>query len=400
MCVQLKSSLSDLAVFGGAPAFEQPLHVGRPNIGDRSRLRARFEEILDSRWLTNAGRQVQEFEERIAVLSGTRHCIAVCNGTIALELVIRALGMTGEVIVPSFTFVATAHALQWQQIRPVFCDVDEKTHNISPDCVEKLITPETTGIIGVHLWGRACDTEALDVIARRHRLAVLYDASHAVACSHGGKMIGGFGDAEVFSFHATKFVNSFEGGAILTSNDELAKKVRLMKNFGFAGYDNVIGIGTNGKMSEISAAMGITSLESLDDFISRNRANYQLYRERLSRIGGLRLIEYDNRERQNFQYIVAEIDDRCGLSRDQLVKVLHAENIYARRYFYPGCHLMEPYRTLYPGAGKELPVTEKLTHRVIAFPTGTAVGAAEIEGICGVISCAVHHAKTVAEKLG
>ena len=252
----MKQAVEQLALFGGRPAFDEPLHVGRPNIGNREQLLARFNDMLDRRWLSNNGRYVQEFEQRIATLLGVRHCIAMCNATVALEIAIRALGLHGEVIVPSYTFIATAHALQWQQITPVFCDVDAHTHNIDPARVEALITPRTTGIVGVHVWGNTCDLLALEEIARRHKLRLLYDAAHAFACSWGGRMIGNFGDAEVFSFHATKFLNTFEGGAVVTNDDQLAHIIRLMKNFGFVNYDQVEYIGTNGKMSEIAAAMG------------------------------------------------------------------------------------------------------------------------------------------------
>ena len=274
---QDRKNLEDLAIFGGEPLFKDKLHVGRPNIGNRDRLLARINDILDRRWLSNNGIYVQEFEQRIAELVGVKHCIAICNATIALEIAIRAAGLKGEVIIPSFTFVATAHSLQWQEITPVFCDVDPYTHNLDPLKIEQAITPRTTGIIGVHLWGRPCNVEALTKIAQNHNLKLMFDASHAFGCSTKGRMVGSFGDAEVFSFHATKFLNAFEGGAIVTNNDELATKIRLMKNFGFAGNDNVVYIGTNGKMHEASAAMGLTGLESLDEFIDVNYQNYKHY---------------------------------------------------------------------------------------------------------------------------
>ena len=174
----MKNNLDSLAIFGGEPAFTQKLHVGRPNVGDRTALLGRIEKILDDRWFSNMGPFEQEFERRIADMIGVKHCIAMCNATVALEISIRALDLSGEVIVPSLTFVATAHALQWQQIRPVFCDIDPATHNIDPACIERMITPLTTGIIGVHLWGRSCDTEAIAEIAARRGLRVLYDAAH------------------------------------------------------------------------------------------------------------------------------------------------------------------------------------------------------------------------------
>ena len=344
--MQAKSVLGDLAVFSGRPAFAESLHVGRPNIGDRQRFAERVSDILDRKWLTNAGRYVQEFEQRIAELVGVKHCIVMCNATIALEIAIRALGMTGEVIVPSFTFIATAHALQWQEITPVFVDVDPRTHTLDPEKVEQMITPRTTGMIGVHLWGGACDIEALTEIAQRRGLKLLFDSAHAFGCSYKGRMIGGFGDAEVFSFHATKFLNSLEGGAVVTNNDELAQKMRLMKNFGFTNYDSVNYIGTNGKMNEISAAMGLTNLESMDDFVSVNRRNYKQYEAELTGLEGVSLLTYDEDEKCNYQYVVLEIDEaRTIVTRDELMEILHKENVLARRYFYPGCHRMEPYRS-------------------------------------------------------
>lgn len=210
-------SPADLAINGAAPAFADPLHVGRPNIGDRDQFLRLAGEMFDRRWLSNNGPLVVEFEKRVAGHLGIKHCIAMCNGTIALEIAIRALGMTGEVIIPSYTFVATAHALHWQGITPVFADIDPDTHNLDPAAVRRMITSRTTGIIGVHLWGRPAPVEALQAIADEHGLQLMFDAAHAFGCSHGGKMIGSFGRAEVLSFHATKFFNTFEGGAVVTN---------------------------------------------------------------------------------------------------------------------------------------------------------------------------------------
>lgn len=381
-----KEHIEELAFLGGRPEFDDFLHVGRPNIGDRANFMDRVGDMFDRHWLTNNGPLVQEFETRIAEFLNVKHCVAVCNATIALEIVARALDLRGEVIIPSFTFVATAHALHWQRITPVFCDVDPHTHNIDPVEAEKLITPRTTGIVGVHVWGRACDVNSLEFIARKHNLKLMFDAAHAFACSHQGQMIGGFGDAEVFSFHATKFFNSFEGGAVTTNDNLLARKMREMRNFGFSGLDGVIEVGTNGKMSEISAAMGLTSLESLDDFIAVNKRNYYAYKKGLLGIPGIKLVEYDGHEKNNFQYVVVEVDEsQSGINRDLLVRVLHAENILARRYFYPGCHQMEPYRTLYPEAGERLLETEKLTDMVIQLPTGTAITEEIVFRICELI---------------
>jgi dTDP-4-amino-4,6-dideoxygalactose transaminase len=389
----IKNELRELALFGGEPAFPDKLYVGRPNIGDRERLLSRINDMLDRRWLTNNGPYVQELEGQLASLLGVKHCIAMCNATVALEIAIRAVGMTGEVIVPSMTFVATAHALQWQQITPVFADVDPRTHNLDPARVEALITPRTTGIIGVHLWGRACAPDELADLARRRGLSLLFDAAHAFGCSYQGRMIGNFGDAEVFSFHATKFYNAFEGGAVTTNDDDLAARIRLMKNFGFAGFDRVVHVGTNGKMSEVSAAMGLTSLESMGEFIEVNRRNYERYRQGLAGIAGVTMIRYDDRERCNFQYIVLEVDESVtGVPRDHLIDALWAENVVARRYFWPGCHRMEPYRSYQPNAGLLLPETERVVERLVSLPTGTGVTDSQIDAICAMISLVVRSA--------
>lgn len=396
----VKRGSGDLAVLGGRPAFGEPLYVGRPNLGVRARFLERVHDILDTAWLTNNGPYVREFERRVAATVGARHCIAMCNGTIALEIAIRALGLTDEVIVPAMTFVATAHALQWQQITPVFADVDPDTYNLDPTAVERMITPGTTGIIGVHLWGRACDTEGLAELAARRGLKLLYDASHAFGCSRRGRMIGTFGAAEIFSFHATKFVNALEGGAIVTNDDELAARVQLMRNFGFAGYDNVIDIGTNGKMNEVAAAAGLTALEGMEGFVRANRENYHAYQKELAPLPGIRMLAFDETEHANYQYIVIEIEQgTAGLGRDDLMRVLHAENVVARRYFYPGCHRMEPYRSTLPQAGRFLPVTERLVERVLCLPTGSSIGAAEIGTVCAIVRLALAHTAEVRRRL-
>src|ERR671921_40561 len=344
-----KSCFENLAIFGRPPAFDEKLHVGRPNIGDRRRLLERIEDLLDRRWLTNSGPYVEEFEQQVSEMVGTRHCIATCNGTLALEIAIMAAGLTGEVIVPSFTFIATAHALQWRGITPIFCDIDPGTHNIDPHRIEQLVTLRTTGVIGVHLWGRPCEAEALAEITRRHDLKLIFDAAHAFGCSD---------------------------------------------------YDNVTHLGTNGKMSEVAAAMGLTSLEDLEDFIAVNHRNYKQYERELADIPGIRLSSYDESEKRNYQYVVLDIDEEAAhLGRDALQKVLWAENVLARRYFYPGCHRMEPYRSCFPYAGERLPNTERLSRRVLSLPTGTGITADQIAEICRIIRLAAAHGPEVREKL-
>jgi dTDP-4-amino-4,6-dideoxygalactose transaminase len=392
--------MNALAILGSRPAFSEPLHVGRPNIANRARFMKRTSEMLDRRWLSNNGPLVQEFERKIADYLGVKHSVCVCNATIGLEIVIRAAELRGEVIVPAFTFIATAHALKWQEITPVFADVDPATHNLNPETIERHITSRTTAILGTHIWGRACPIESLTEIAQRHGLKLLFDAAHAFGCSHQSRMIGGFGLAEVFSFHATKFLNSFEGGAITTNDDALAERIRLTTNFGFSGYDNVIHLGTNGKMTEVCAAMGLTNLESIEDLVAVNRRNYECYRAALFDIPGVTLMDYDPAEFGNYQYIVVEVDPAlAALSRDELIQVLYAENVLARKYFWPGCHRMEPYHSYDPLAGQLLPETERLAERIVVLPTGQAVSAEIVDRICNIIRAAFVEAPQIRSKL-
>src|SRR5436305_3622733 len=308
-----------LAIFGGAPAFGEQLHVGRPNVGDRAQLTTRLNRMFESRWLSNSGPFERQFEQRICDTLGVQHCVTMCNATVALQILTRALGITGEVIVPAFTFVATAHALQWQGLTPVFCDIDPATHNISPAEIEALITERTSAILGVHLWGRPSPIDELQVIAGRNNLLLLFDAAHAFGATYNGRAIGNFGSAEVLSFHATKFVNSAEGGAVVTNDEAVAGRVRAMRNFGFVGYDEVNSLGTNAKLSEPCAAIGVTNLESAEKFRRANQVNFAEYRNGLAGVPGIRLLEYDEQNSPTYHYVVAEVDESvCGLCRDSV----------------------------------------------------------------------------------
>jgi dTDP-4-amino-4,6-dideoxygalactose transaminase len=382
---QIKTK-ADLAINGAPPAFDEKLHVGRPNIGDKAEFLKYVDQIFDSKWLSNNGPLVQQLETKIADYHDVKHCIAMTNGTVALEIAIRALGLEGEVIIPSYTFIATAHALHWQEITPIFADIDPVTHCLDPDSVRKMITPKTTGIIGVHLWGHAAPVDELQQIADEHNLKLMFDAAHAFGCSYKGQMIGSFGEAEVLSFHATKLFNTFEGGAVLTNNDELAEKMRLMRNFGFGGVDKVIYPGTNGKMTEICAAMGLVNLDNLDAVVKRNQENYKVYQKGIDGLPGLNLSAFDESERNNYQYVVMKVGEDSPVSRDEIVDALHAENILARKYFWPGCHNMLPYRELFPHAGLLLFETQKIAERVIVLPTGEEMNQERVHLLCQLLS--------------
>jgi dTDP-4-amino-4,6-dideoxygalactose transaminase len=391
-----KTRLEALARFGGSPAFAETLHVGRPNLPDRASFLKRLDDVLDRRWLTNNGPCIQQFEAEVARHVGAQHCIAVSSATLGLQVLVKSLGLRGEVIVPSFTFIATPHALLWEGLTPIFCDIDPATHNIDAVAAERLITESTTGILAVHVWGRPCDVEALSTLADRHNLKLIFDAAHAFSCSAQQGMIGNYGAAEVFSFHATKFFNTLEGGAIVTNDDDLAVRLRLMINFGFSGYDRVVSLGINGKMNEVSAAMGLSLFDCMDDLIAANSRNYKQYQADLAGIRGISIVGYDELQRHNHQYVVLEVDPSLtGVTRDQLHEILWAENVAARRYFYPGCHHMEPYRSAPPWSGIELRHTERLAERVLCLPTGTAVGHAEIATIAEIIRLAASRGEEI-----
>jgi dTDP-4-amino-4,6-dideoxygalactose transaminase len=388
-CRKTIGSINDLAINGAVPAFDEPLHVGKPNIGDKQEFYSYVEKIFESQWLTNNGPLVQELENKIADVHNVKHCISTCNGTIALELAIRALELRGEVIVPAYTFIATAHALYWHNIKPVFADIDADTHNIDVDSASRLITDKTTGILGVHLWGQCAPTESLQLLASEHNLHLLFDAAHAFGCSNQGVMVGNFGDAEVLSFHATKFFNTFEGGAVLTNNTQLAEKIKLMRNFGFKGKDNVIYSGTNGKMPEICAAMGLSNLNMVDRIVDANRCNYVSYHKELSDVPFVKLFHIDSDNKANYQYVLVEISKDSPISRDEIMTALHAENIIARRYFWPGCHNMAPYKDTYNVTSAKLPVTDLVAGRVLVLPTGLAINRVKIRTIVEIISTLV-----------
>jgi dTDP-4-amino-4,6-dideoxygalactose transaminase len=394
-----KCRFDELAIVGGPPTFLRPLHVGLPNFGEPADFFRRVESMLASRRFTNDGPLVREFEDRIAAMTGAPHCIATCNATSALQLLARALSLSGEVALPSFTFVATAHAFSWLGLEPVFCDIDQSTHGLDPTSLEETIEPRCCAIVAVHTWGISCDVGTIETVARRHRLPLIYDAAHALGASHGERELGSLGDASVFSFHATKVAHSFEGGAITTSCSELARTVRRMRNFGFADDGCVSSIGTNAKLSELHAAAGLTMLEALPHIIEENHRCFDTYRRLLASIPGVQLLAPTQRGRSNYQYIVLEMGgDDLPAARDDLICTLHAEGIYARRYFHPGCHRLAPYAER--ARSRKLPVTERLTDRVVVLPTGPSVSDAAIEAVVEAVRLVLADPERVRAALG
>jgi dTDP-4-amino-4,6-dideoxy-D-glucose transaminase len=395
----VKAAAGELAIFGGAPAFAEPLHVGRPNVGDRAAILAMIDEALQQRWLSNSGSKLLAFESRLSESLGGLHCVATCNATLALQITLRALGVHGEVVLPAFTFVASAHAVAWERLTPAFADVEAETLCMGPAQAAERIGPDTAALLGVHLWGRHADLGGLERLARERGLPLVFDAAHALGCSAGGRPLASFGDAAVISFHATKVANSFEGGVVVTADAELAERVRAMRNFGFdEESEEVAGLGTNAKLSEAGAAMGLASLAALDGFLAANRANLAAYAEALEGIPGVELMPFAAPEETNCHHVTVLVDPAAaGLDRDELKAVLEAENVLARRYFHPGCHRVPPHDEL---PTPPLPVTERALERCLSLPTGTAVSVEHSAAIGQLIRLAVADAAAVRERIG
>lgn len=374
----------DLALFGGPPAFERPLPVGQLYFPAWEAYEAKFRDIFARQYYTNQGPLAQEFERRLEAFFGVRHAICVTNATIGLIMAAEALGLRGKVVTPSFTFIATAQALEWANLRPVFCDVDPATHHVTPATIEGHLDGDVSAILAVNLWGGSCDQSELQALADERRLRLFYDSAHAFGCQVNDVPIGRFGAVEVFSFHATKVFSSAEGGCLTTNDDELAKRLRNIRSSYGAGPPVSVVKTSNGRMSEAQAAIGLMSLDNFSDIVARNVELFRLYRDGLRDIDGLRLVEPVNVSRSNFQYVVVDVDEAdFGLSRDLLLKALRAENVVARRYFFPGAHRSIPWVERGPEA--ELPNTDRLCRTLVQFPIGALVSNDDVANLCDLL---------------
>jgi dTDP-4-amino-4,6-dideoxygalactose transaminase len=369
----MSDELSSKSVFS---RLHDPIMVGKPNVALSDSLMQQFEDVLRSKTLSNNGPKVQELEKKIATYIGVEHCILVNNATIGLEILLDSLGISGEILMPSYTFIATAHSAYRTGLTPVFVDILSETHCIDIDRVKEAVNSNVSAILAVNLWGIPCDIFALEQLAKDLKIPLVFDSAHAFGSSFGDRMIGSFGTAEVFSFHATKFFNTFEGGAITTNDEALAKKLRLYRGFGIESPDNIVQIGTNAKLSEFHAVMGLANFEQLDTFVKLNHDNYVTYRESFSGSGIGEILELDKFGISNYQYLVLELDDRFVIHRDEIIAHFESLNVYFRKYFWPSCHNMQPYasnRSIH--SQNSLSFTEKVADRVLILPTGSSVSA-------------------------
>ena len=355
------------AIGGGEPAFPEGLPLVRPFTPNAGDLSIDIGRILASGILTN-GSTVRRFEAAAAEYLGVRHAVAVASCTQGLMLVLRASGRSGDVIVPSFTFAATAHAVAWNGMRPVFADIDPQTLTLSPAAVDRAVGVRTSAILATHIYGTPCDVELLEDIARSNGLRLYFDAAHAFGSKRDGVPIGGFGDAEVFSLSPTKVLVSGEGGIIATDDDMLAERCRYGRDYGHPGDYDCRFIGLNARMSEFHAAIGLHSLERLDERIARRNELVALYRSALSELPGISfpyLRAEDSSTYKDFTILVDPLD--FGITARLLGEALSRDGIDTRRYYAPPVHEMQAYRSL-AGGSVDLPATVKAAARVLTLP--------------------------------
>jgi dTDP-4-amino-4,6-dideoxygalactose transaminase len=366
--------------------FEKPIYVTRPFLPPLSDFCDGLREIWDSGWLTNNGPVLQRFQNELCHCFDTENLCLFNNGTLALQIALQGLRLSGEVITTPFTFVATTHALYWNKIRPVFVDIDAEHYTLDPEKVEAAITPWTTAILAVHVYGNPCRLHELADIARRHKLLLLYDAAHAFGVTVDGKSIGHYGDLSMFSFHATKLYHSLEGGMLMFSNPNLKKLFDYLKNFGFENELEVVMAGTNAKMNEIQALMGLQVLGHLEEIISRRKQIDAIYRSRLKHVPGVQVpsLPADN-VRYNHAYFPVEIDEQAfGMSRDALYAALQKFNVFARRYFYPLVSDFACYRSL--SVTDPLSTAKRVAQRILTLPIYDSLALEDVERICDIIA--------------
>jgi len=398
-----KSRIDDLAVFGGPPLFTTPRPIGQLDAPQVGLYLATLKEAYDARHLTNDGPIVVKLERKLAELHGARHCIAVANAGLGLTMLMQIFsqGRHGEVVIPAFSYRGLPHFCQWAGQTPRFCDVDPHTHFLDPTALEATLGPQTTSVLAVCNFNDPGDIDGVCEVGRRHDVPVFLDSVYAAGTTYGGRMLGSFAHAEVFSLHATKLLNGFEGGYITTNNDDLARLLQWQRNFSLPGLrPDIAGtatvLGLNAKLNELHAALAILSADRLDAIIARNRARFEVYRDRLITVPGLELMPYAQGERVNYQMAVAEVGKEWPLTRDKTVALLRAEGAAISAYYSPPLHRSEhcPASVMPPA----LPVAEVLAEKFVQLPVGELVSLMDVEKICALLSFVAEHGKEMTER--
>jgi len=366
--------------------FSEPIYCTRPLLPDLSEYTQLLECIWENRQLTNNGPMARKLEAELSCLLKTKYISVFSNGTAALQIALKTLRLHGEVITTPFTFAATTHALYWNNLTPVFCDIEEDTFTIDTDKVEELITPETTAILPVHVFGNPCRVGPLQQLAQKHGLKLIYDAAHAFGVEIGGRPIASFGDIAMFSLHATKIYHTIEGGALSFANPDIKKRADELRNFGIVNEELITEPGTNAKLNEVQAAMGLLLLKSVKPEIEKRKQLTLLYRELLKDIPGIIVGRDQDGVVHNYPYFVIRVDrESFGIDRDELQKRLRQFNVFARKYFYPLCSNIRCYRQLPSANPQNLPVAEKVSKQVLSLPLYGDLSSDAVEKICGII---------------
>ncbi len=349
--------------------MNENIYVTQPFLPPLEEYLPYLQQIWDSKHITNKGPFHEQLEKELCDYLGVEYISLFANGTIALLVAIKALELKGEIITTPYSFVATAHSIKWNGIKPVFVDIDPYTCNINPEKIEKAITKKTTAILPVHVYGNPCETEKIKNIVDKYNLKVIYDAAHAFGVEHIGQSIINEGDLSILSFHATKVFNTFEGGAIVSHSAEMKKKIDDLKNFGFYDEVTVEGIGINGKMNEVQASMGLLQLRYIDSAIEKRKRIAQIYREGFKNVKGLRFLGDLEDVKYNYAYFPIFINENeYGKNRDDVYNALKKHNIYGRRYFYPLISRFSAYKDLSSSKPANLPMAEKISEEVICLP--------------------------------
>lgn len=345
-----------------------------------------IKDLWDSHWLTNMGIKHKQLQAELERYLDTPHAILYTNGHLALENVIAAMNFPegGEVITTPFTFASTTHAIVRNGLTPVFCDINDVDYTMDAAKIEALITDKTCAIVPVHVYGNICDVDAIQAIADKHGLKVIYDAAHAFGVVRNGVNAANFGDASMFSFHATKVFNTIEGGAVTFAEDRLVQVLNDMKNFGIRGPESVAYVGGNAKMNEFQAAMGICNLRHVDEEIQKRKAVVEHYRVRLSGVSGIRLCSDQEGTKPNYAYFPV-VFDGYKYNRDQVFTMLAEEKIVARKYFYPLTNSFECYRNMPTAGAEKTPVASYIADRVLTLPLYADLEADVVDRICDII---------------
>lgn len=362
--------------------MRNPINVTKTSMPEFEEFILEIKDLWDSHWLTNMGKKHKELERQLLQYLNVPNVTLFSNGHMALELCIEALGLTGEIITTPFTFASTTHAIVRNGLKPVFCDIDPVTFTIDPSRLEQLITNETSAILPVHVYGSICDIETIDSLAKKYGLYVLYDAAHAFGVKRNGRGIGEYGDASMFSFHATKVYHTIEGGAITYADENLKIKLDLLKNFGISGKESVEVVGANAKMNEFQAAMGICNLRHIDEEIQKRKIVSDRYAERLGNVPGIKLSAPQTNVESNYAYFPIVFDGYKS-NRDQITDTLARENIFARKYFYPLTNNFAAYRDRF--GDDTTPIAKYISERVLTLPLYADLSLSDVDAICDII---------------